>query len=299
MDEPPYGLCVQMPTAWFNLAKPGLDNVAVRKAIALAVDYDSIIANAMTGQSPSFSEVPRSVMNPTAGEQALYNQAEVADLQWAGNDIAGANALLDEAGILDTDGDGWREIDGVKRAYNACAPNGWTDWMAAMEIVAAAGADIGIDISTYFPEWDVYQTVFTQSAQMEYDIFMWGTNVATPSEPWGRVRNLMSSEFNGMEGNWSGNYGHYTNARIDEIIAEIPLLTDTEALKALYTEATEIYLTDVPSFSLMYRPDQFHVVNESVWTGYTEAGDGNNRPPGHSTDGYAIADLYNIYLVNE
>ncbi len=52
----------------------------------------------MTNQSATFDQVPRSLMNPTAGEQAMYDQAAVADLQWVGNDIEGAKALLDECG---------------------------------------------------------------------------------------------------------------------------------------------------------------------------------------------------------
>jgi len=47
----------------------------------------------------------------------------------------------------------------------------------------------------------------------------------------------------------------------------------------------------------MYRPDKFHAVNESVWTGFTEDGDGRNVPPVNCVSGYAIADLYNIRLV--
>lgn len=298
MDEAPYGICVNMPTAWYNLESFGLDNVAVRKAIALAVDYDAIIANAMTNQSPTFSDVPRSIMNPTPGEQATYNKDAVADLQWAGNDIEGAIALLDAAGIVDSDGDGFRELDGTKLSYNAVCPNGWTDWMAAMEIVAAAGKKIGIEIVTEFPEWSVYQTVVTAAAQDQYDIFMMWTDSATPAQPWGRMRMLMSSEYNGVEGNWSGNWGHYSNPRIDELVKLIPAETDAAKLKDYYTEAVEIYLTDVPSFSLMYRPDQFHAVNESVWTSYPENGDGKNIPPMILLNGYGIAGLFEIELIN-
>lgn len=298
LDEAPYGICVNMPTAFYNLSEPGIDNPVVRKAIAMAVDYEAIIANAMTNQSPTFEQVPRSLMNPTDGEQSMFNHDEVKDLQWAGSDIVGANAMLDEAGIIDTDGDGIREIDGMNLSFNAACPNGWTDWMAAIELVAAAGEGIGIEIVSEFPEWSVYQTVVTAASQDQYDIFMMWTPGADPTQPWGRVRWLLSSEYNGVEGNWSGNWGHYANDRADEIIKAIPLTTDEAELKALYTEAVEIYLTDVPSFSLMYRPELFHAVNETVWTNYPESGDGRNIPPTNLVSGYGIAGLYDIELIN-
>ena len=298
MSEAPYGLCATMPTAWFNMENEFCQNVAIRKAIAYAVDYDNIIANAMTNQSPTFAQVPRSVMNPTDGEQAMYDHEAVKDLQWVGNDIEGAKAILDEAGIVDTDGDGYRELNGKKVTLNACCPNGWTDWQAAMQIVAEAGQAIGLDIQTYYPEWSVYQTVFTKASQTEYDIFMYSPAGAQPASPWARVRSFMSSEFLGLDNNWNGNFGHWQNDRADEIIAAIPLTTDPDELKALYTEATEIYLTEIPSFSLMYRPEQFHAVNESVWTGYPVQGDGTSIPPANLTDGYGIAALYNLRNVD-
>ena len=297
MDEAPYGVSGSIPSAYYNLRIPGLDNANVRKAIAMAVDYDAIIANAMTNQSPSFDSVPRSTMNPTSGEQRLYNQAEVAALQWKGNDVNGANALLDNSGIVDNDGDGIRELNGRKLSFKASCPNGWTDWMAAIEIVAAAGEKIGIEIVSEFPEWSVYQTVVTAAEQDEYEIFMMRTDGSAPNMPWGRVRQLMSSEYIGVEGNWSGNWGGYSNPAADEIIRAIPNVSDEDELKALYTEANRIYLTDVPSFGLMYRPNIFHAVNESVWTGFPEAEDGKNIPPGLLIVGYGIAGLYEIELV--
>ena len=299
IDEPPYGICTAIPTAWYNMRSYGLDQVAVRKAIAMAVDYDAINATAMTNQSPTFADVPRSCMNPTEGEQAAFDHDAVKDLQWAGNDIEGAKKLLDEAGIVDKDGDGIREYKGKNLSYKACCPEGWSDWQASMEIVAAAGKNIGISIETNFPTWEVYQTVFTDGTQKEYDIFMWSGNGASPTMPWERVRQFMSSEFVGQTGNWVGNYGGYSNKRADEIIAAIPKESDPAKLKALYTEAVQIYLTDVPSFSLMYRPELFHAVNESVWTSYPELGDGNNVPPTNLMCGYGIAGLYNLTLVEQ
>lgn len=298
MEEAPYQVCLTMPTAFFNMNIDTLHNVSLRKAIAMAVDYDSIIQNAMTGQSPSFADVPRSLMNPTEGEQALYDHDAVKDLQWIGNDIEGAKALLDEAGIVDGDGDGWRELDGKKISLNACCPNGWTDWQAAMEIVAAAGKNIGVEITTLYPEWAVYQTVFTNPNQTEYSIFMYSPDGAGPAQPWGRIRQFMGGDLVGVENNWTGNWGQYKNERADEILAAIPMTTDEAELKALYTEAVEIYLSEVPSFSLMYRPAVFHEVNESVWTNFPDATDGRNIPPADCTDGYGIAALYELELVN-
>ncbi|HSF80623.1 MAG TPA: ABC transporter substrate-binding protein [Anaerolineales bacterium] len=304
LPEAPYGIGASLPTAFYNLNSHGLDQLAVRKAIAIAVDYPTIISNAMTNQSATFEQVPRSLMNPTPGEQAMYDHDAVADLQWAGNDIEGAKKLLDDAGIVDTDGDGWREFEGQKLSYVATCPNGWSDWQAAIEVVAAAGKKIGIDITTNYPEWSVYQTVVTKSdaplPEEGYDIFMMWSVGASPVSPWARVRALLSSEFIGIASNWTGNWGQYSNPEVDTLIKAIPGESDPAKLNEYYTELVRIYLTEVPSFSLMYRPDKFHTVNETVWTNFPHQDDGTDPPvpPMDCTDGYGVACLYNLTLVN-
>ncbi|MDA8411302.1 MAG: ABC transporter substrate-binding protein [Treponema sp.] len=300
LPKAPYGIGASLPTAFYNLKSYGLDQVAVRKAIAIAVNYQTIISNAMTNQSATFTQVPRSLMNPTAGEQALYDHAAVKSLQWTGNDIAGAKKLLDAAGIK-VNRDGWREYKGKKLTYVATCPNGWSDWQAAIEVVAAAGKAIGIDITTNYPEWSVYQTVVTNAPlpPTGYDILMMWSDGAGPTQPWGRIRHLISGEFAGTTNNWNGNWGGYVNPVADKLIQEIPSENNQAKLKEIYTQLVKIYLTDVPSFTLMYRPQSFHAVNESVWTNFPREGDGTKPvvPPLDMTDGYGIAGLYNLKLV--
>jgi peptide/nickel transport system substrate-binding protein len=302
LPEAPYSIGASLPTAFYNLKSYGLDQLAIRKAIAIAVDYPTIIANAMTNQSATFDQVPRSLMNPTPGEQALYDHEAVADLQWVGNDVEGAIKLLDDAGIVDSNGDGNREYNGKELHYIATCPNGWSDWQAAIEVVAAAGRKIGIDITTNYPEWGVYQTIVTKSdtpLPEGYDIFMMWSDGAGPTQPWGRIRHLLSSEFVGQTVNWNGNWGQYSNPAVDELIKSIPAETDPAKLKATYTELVKTYLTDIPSFTLMYRPELFHTVSELVWTGFPHEGDGTDPvvPPMICTDGWSIACLYNLNLV--
>ena len=296
LDDAPYGLCTLMPTAFFNTKKAGLDNVTVRKAIAMAVDYDQIIASAMSGQSPTFDQYPRSIMGPLDSEQALVDQTALKDLQWKSGDVDGAKKLLDDAGIKDTDGDGIREIDGKNLSYKAECPNGWSDWNAALEIVAAAGKNIGIDITTYFPEASTYYDDMTTG---NFDICMWSSPGASVSNPWSRAMFFLSSKYADLKVNWSGNFGGYKNADAEKLLEAIPNETDQAKLKEDYTDLSKILLTDVPCFALMYRPGEFYTVNESVWTNYPQSDDGRNIPPMDCTDGYGVAALYDLQLVNQ
>lgn len=301
LPDAPYMVDASLPTAFYNLAAYGLDNAIIRKAIAIAIDYDAIVTDAMSNQSVTFHQVPRSLMNPSPYEQSLYDHDAVHDLQWTGSDNNGAKQLLDDAGIVDTNTDGWREYNGQTLHYVATCPNGWSDWMAAVEIIAEAGQNIGIDITTNYPDYGAYQNVVTNWSVLQgsagYDIFMMWTDGVGPAEPWSRVWRLISSEFAGTDGNWNGNWGGYSNPAADAIIQAILYETDPILLKQYYTDLTEIYLTDIPSFSVMYRPQSFYAVNELIWKGFPHQGDGTNPPvpPLDLTDGYSIAGLYNLF----
>ncbi|MBE5842650.1 MAG: ABC transporter substrate-binding protein [Butyrivibrio sp.] len=294
LDDAPYGACEVMPSMFFNVERPGLDKKEVRRAIAMAVDYEQIIASAMSGQSPTFADYPRSVVGPTDGERKYVDFDAIADLQWDNADVDGANALLDEAGIVDTDGDGIREVDGTNLSFKAECPTGWSDWNASMEIVAAAGEKIGIDIQTYFPEASSF---YDDMTTCNFDICMWSTPGAGVMNPYSKGMFYFSEEYAKLPSNWSGNFGHYMNDDAEAILEAIPTETDEAKLKEYYTELSRILLDECPAVALMYRPSLFYAVNESVWTNYPAADDGRNIPPTDCTDGYGIAALYDLELV--
>ena len=294
MEEPPYNAPGTIPTVVYNVQKPGLDQVALRKAIAMAVDYDQIIASAMTGQSPTFEEYPRTLFNWSDAQQDMILDKEaLAPLQWTGNDVEGAIALLDEAGIVDSNGDGNREWNGAELSFKVECPTGWSDYEAALTIVQEAGKDLGIAIETYFPEAAQY-TDDLQAGNFDITLTSYGGTT------YGAAYFYMYGFGGEFPEVMTTNQGRWYNEEADALIEELANCLDETRQLEIYQRLNEIYLTEVPSFGVMYRPFQFMACNESVWTNFPNENDGSDPkiPPMMCSDGYGVAALYNLELVN-
>ncbi|MCG7384456.1 ABC transporter substrate-binding protein [Paenibacillus sp. ACRRY] len=290
LKDAPYYLPGSMPSIFFNLSKAGLDNADVRRAIAMSINYDKISELAMSGYSAPMQ--PSLTLNSDA-ESKYMDQNAIKSLQWT-TDVEGANALLDSIGA--TKGkDGIRVLNGTRLGpFEIECPYGWSDWNAALEIVAQSAKAIGIEIRTKFPE----SPVWTNDLQTgKFDIIMnTPAGGVSPSQPWNRAMTIMYSKGVAPLGEMAfWNWGRYQNDRADAIIEEIPSVSDEAKLKSLYTELNTIWLKDIPSIPLMYRPWVFDTVNESVWKGFPSEGDGTNIPPQISMDGAGIKALYQIH----
>lgn len=290
MKDAPYYLPGSMPSIFFNMSKKGLDNSDVRRAIAMAIDYKKISDLAMSGYSAAMK--PSLTLDSDA-EKKYVDQDAIKPLQWT-TDVEGANALLDKIGAKKGQ-DGIRVLNGTRLGpFEIECPYGWSDWNASLEIVAQNAKAIGIEIRTKFPE----QPVWNNDLQTgKFDIIMnTPAGGVSPSQPWNRARTIMYSKGVAPAGEMAfWNWGRYKNAKADEIIDKIPSVSDEAQLKSMYTELTKMWLTDIPSVPLMYRPWVFHTVNETVWKGFPTQGDGSNIPPQIAIDGSGVKTLYQIH----
>jgi peptide/nickel transport system substrate-binding protein len=293
IPQAPYYFPGVIPMIIFNTKDPRLAEAAVRRAIAMALDYDTIGKNAMSGYT---APMVASLMLPTPTEQALIDADALKPYQWSGNlqeAVDAANKLLDDAGWV-RGADGIRAKGEVKLSgIRAECPQGWSDWNASLEVVAQAGKQIGIDIQTYFP----ISTVWDQDRNNgTFDIVMQSPGGVGIASPWNRAYAALSSADIPPEGtpNVIGNWGRWINQEATDIISQIATETDAASLKELWTRLNIIFLQEVPVAGLMYRPGVFHTVNETVWTGYPKMNDGSGVPPTLCIDGYGIKGLYNL-----
>ena len=150
MKQKPYHVPGNIPLLIFNLNKPGLENPKVRLAIAYSIDYPNIATTAMSDYSEPANA---SLIIPTGFESKFYDSAAVEAEGWT-FDPAKAVEILEGELKAKKGSDGIYELpDGTKLGgWKLITPTGWTDWNTACEIVAKSAKEVGIGISTEFPQ---------------------------------------------------------------------------------------------------------------------------------------------------
>ncbi len=257
LKDKPYFVPGSMPMLLMNTTKKGLDNKAVRKAIASAIDYASIAETAMSGYS---AEVQPSLILPTGAEGKFFNADDAKANGWK-YDPAAAEKILTDAGAK-KGSDGVYVIDGTRLGpFKLITPTGWTDWNASCEIIAKSLKAIGIDCSTNFPQ----QAETTQSIQGgTFDMAVWYVSGVNPATPWARFKDIMSqSEVQPIGKTTFANYGRWKNDTVEALLTEASQATEDATKKAAYDKLDALYRTEVPACPIMYRPDEFYEYNAS------------------------------------
>ena len=289
-QEPYFYVGGSMPSLFFNLHRPPMDDVAFRRAVAYAIDYPKVAQLAMTRYSPTMAP---GLISKFGREAGLFDDKQAQDLGW-GYEPQKAEAILRQAGYRKA-GDGlYRMPDGsaMPELKMEC-PHGWTDWMSTLNIVQQNLRAVGIDVRTEFPD----APVWTDRVQRgDFDIAMQNPAGAySPAQPWLKFRNAMSAR--GVppigQGNAFWNYGRYDNPDAEELLDRIAATADDAERTRLYRELNALFMRDVPLVPVEYRPWQFYEFNTTHWTNFPTAQD-PYAPPQVCTDGAGVRALYKL-----
>ena len=264
MKQKPYHVPGQIPLLIFNLNKPGLENPKVRLAIAYGIDYPNIATTAMSDYSVPANA---SLIVPTGYESKFYDAAAVESEGWK-FDKAKAIDILENDLKAKKGSDGIYELpDGTKLGgWKLVTPTGWTDWNTACEIVAKSVKEIGIGISTEFPQ---FATMYARLQNGDFDCAMYNYTGVNPASPWIRFRDALDDRGVppvGKTAFW--NYNRFKNADVAaQVDAAAAAKSDAEA-KAAYSALDKIYRENIPVVPLMYRPLSFYEFNQSNWENF-------------------------------
>ena len=141
-----------------NVAMPPLDNADVREALRMAIDYDGIVNDLLSGNAQKVQTI---IPSPMFG----YN----SDAPFQA-DVEGATALLEQAGVSD--------VSLEMMIPDGAAPGGvqWSDLAAKLQADwAAIGVNVEIRQVTFAELLDAYRA---QGAQLA--LLYWGPDFADP-----------------------------------------------------------------------------------------------------------------------
>ncbi len=250
-------LGADMRSVWMedgSNAHPFLTEPAVWKAMSMAVDRNAI-ATQLYGKGGvagcNIVEGPAEYRSPN-NDSCLVQ------------DIAGANAMLDEAGIVDSDGDGIREHNGVplKVSYqtstNAVRQN-------TQALIKQWWSEIGIETelrnisaSVFFggdpASPDTYGKFYT-----DVEMYTNGSNGPDP-EPY--LGNWRTTEISGPWNSWLGsNVPRFYSPEFDELLDELSTTIPVEDRIALTHQMNDLLVQNGAMIPLVFRASVSAIAN--------------------------------------
>lgn len=233
---------------------PALKDLAVRRALAHALDKQQIIDVATLGTaSPGLSLVP-----PGLGE---FYGSEIQDYAF---DVDEANRLLDEAGYEDSDGDGIRECladqgcDNLTFRFNY--PDDSDTAPREAELIKEMWNAAGVDIAIQGLDPDTLTSVCCPT--FDFDVILWGWG--TDPDPAFLLGVALCTE---IESGFSET--GYCNPEYDALYDAQAIETDPAARVELIIEMQQILIDDLP-YIIPYYEQSIQAWRTDTFTGWLD-----------------------------
>lgn len=208
---------------------PVFGDPLVRQAVSLAVNVDDMIAAAVFGEGERMNAY---------SVQASWAYPD--DLPVTDQDVAQAEALLDQAGWVDSDGDGIREKDGTNLSFTLYTNQGNSRREAIGAIFESNLEAIGFDVDYQAIE---FNTILEMLDSQTYDALILGWRNGYPDDP--DQSSLFTTTGDTIGGQ---NFTSYYNPEVDKLMAEALKVPgcDTDTRAAIYTQIQTLLKADLP-----------------------------------------------------
>ena len=259
-------------TAWLvpNTTHKPLNDVAFRRALAESINIDQIVADDYghivkkanpTGLLPTWSNV--------------IDQKQATKLGFKYN-LAKAKADLAAAGYK-TGSDGYVvNKDGSSINLRLIVPNGWSDWMTAIQIIAANAKAAGIHITPAYPD---YNGLVDERNSGKFDLVI-NNDKQLSNSPYSYYDYLFHLPI--ADSQTFANYSRFTEAGAAPWALTLKMnkikSSNVVAAKAINSKIQKYILQDLPAIPLWYN-GMWAQYNTTYWTNFSSAtGQGLQTP---------------------
>jgi peptide/nickel transport system substrate-binding protein len=265
----PYHLAAN--TAWLdvNLQKKPMDDVEFRKALAYSINVADIV-------SRDYGNMVQAA-NPTGLLPVWdkYVDQNVVKKLGISYDSAKAKQILAAAGYKDVNGDGFVENkDKSLITLKIIVPNGWSDWMAAIQIISNSTKAVGINVQPDYPDFNGYLDARLNGT---FDLAI-DNQAQVSNTPWSYYHFIFYDKLADIPTTQGGNYGRYNNQKAFDLVTQLDKIAtnDLQGMKAVISKLQTIQLTDLPIIPLWYN-GMWAQMSSANWTNWPSSADKDNH----------------------
>ena len=225
----------------YNLKDSRFADVRVRRALAMAINRQSVIDGVQLG-------LGRIATGPFPPESWAYDP-DVKPLPY---DPQQAKALLADAGWRDTNGDSLLDKDGQPFSFTIITNQGNDERKKTAEIVQRDLNALGIRVEIRIVEWQAFLHQFIDERKFEAIILGWSLSRDPDIYDIWHSSKTAKSEFNFIS---------YANPRVDQLLIEGRQSCDQAKRQAIYRELHRIMNEEQP-YTFLYYPDALPILHQ-------------------------------------
>jgi peptide/nickel transport system substrate-binding protein len=265
---------------FINLKDPILSNVAVRKAIAYAIDRARVAQIGEYGYQPPANQT--GIVTPTFKSWLKPGLDKVY-----GYDPQKAISILKAAGFKQKGGV-FTTPSGKPLSFSMVNIGGYSDWVASAQIVAQELKAIGIKITPENLSSTTYDSdVYNGHYQLAYD----GNEAYGPS-PYYELRNELYSHGSAPIGKLAAsNWERYSNPKVDRLIDQYATTTSFAKQKAIVWQLEEAMVRDVPIVPITEGVDWYQY-NTKTLSGWVTQQDPYAQPAAYADPDWGVVALH-------